>query len=155
MRLQYYLSEAAVFKMSSDAQKLIKSVISKKIGENLYPLGLEEFKSSDGRDGYGARYITNNGKMIRFNWLKKDDLKSTFTSVDIWNSLKNLNKPDKTVYFPDNFNILQSIDTVVQAFAMAPGSIELNEDEQPVKRKRGRPRKIQVTDRESRTINFN
>lgn len=160
MRLKNFLSEAAKFKLSNHVLDLITNVISKKIGEEFYPFGgfrnyYEEFKSSDGRTGVGVRYITPTGKMFRFNWLKGENTQSTFTSVDIWNSLKNLNKPDKTIIFPDDFNIVQSLDAVQKAFTSS-GDIELNEDEiVPVKKKRGRPRKIQVTDRETRSFKSN
>lgn len=160
MRLKNFLSEAAKFKMSANVLKLITNVISKNIGEKFYPFGKdnqEEFKSTDGRNGIGVRYITPTGKMFRFNWLKGDNLSSTFTSVDIWYSMKNLDKPDKTIYFPDDFNIVQSLDAINKAFSIPAGVIDINEEEivQPVKRGRGRPRKIQVVDRETRTIHIN
>lgn len=152
MRLKkFLLNEAASFKMSPNVLKLISSVVSKAIGHNLYPMGQEEFSSSDGRKGVGIRYITQSGKMFRFNWVKGNKLSSTFTSVDIWNSFENLKVPDKTIHFPEDFNIVTSINAIKDAFnATSNISIELDEEEEiseeePVKRKRGRPRKIQIT----------
>lgn len=153
MRLKaFLLSEAATFKMSPEVHKLISNVVSKAIGFKLYPMGQEEFSSKDGRQGLGMRYITQTGKMFRFNWLKGNKLTSTFTSVDIWYDLNDLSTPNKTIHFPEDFNIVTSINAIKTAFnSTSNKTIDLDEEEsvseeEPVKRGRGRPRKIKITD---------
>lgn len=152
MRLKMFLNEASFnIKVSDKVLKLITDLIAKKLGEKFYKFGndfMEEFTSNDGRKGFGARYLTDSGKMFRFNWLKDENSSMTFSSVDIWNSFKTLEKPDKTVNLPEDLNIVQSLDKIIKAFKLSSGSIDLDEsyiyENEEVKRGRGRPRKIVV-----------
>lgn len=166
MKFIDYLNEAKFsVKDTNEAMKLILNVISKRLGESFYRFGgenhfQEEYTKSNGDKGIGFRFLTDSGKMYRFNWSRMSN-SNTFTSVDVWSKSKDFSLPDVTITFPENMNIVKSLDKIVKALKMNSGELDidesvlrwevlnslekdeedsLDEEDEIVKKKRGRPK---------------
>jgi len=78
-----YIVEAFRTKDLEKAAELIQRYLSKKLGPLYKDPEPEVFKKSNGQSGYGIRYYLDNGKSIRFNWIK--GIKSDgISSIDVW-----------------------------------------------------------------------
>jgi len=117
MRLKSYLNlNEASFgnKNLEKAVKLIVNVLSKKTGYTFAPFGgkgnnYEKFSKSNG-NGIGMTYVLNDGKLVRFNW-EQNKKSSTISSIDIWNNMRS-NNIDYSLEIPQNFNIVESINSI-------------------------------------------
>lgn len=127
MRLKRFILNEASFgnKNLEKAVKLILKTLESKVGFKFYPFGgqgnnFERFKKSNGNSGIGMIYVLDSGKLVRFNW-EGNKKSSTLTSIDVWNDMKNLEKPDFNLDIPVNYNIVQSIQLIAN-FIKSPTS---------------------------------
>jgi len=120
MRLKSFIINEASFsnKNLEKAVKLILKTLESKIGFKFNPFGgngnnFERFKKSNGNSGIGMIYVLDNGMLVRFNW-ESNKKSSTITSIDVWNDMKTLEKPDFNLDIPEDYNIVQSINTIAK-----------------------------------------
>jgi len=124
------LKEAFSNSNISKAIKNIKVVVEKGIGSKLLPFGkndFELFKRSNGISGMGIYYLVDKtGYIVRFNW-EKHKKSNTITSVDVWTHIQDvIDKPDATLDIPKDFNIIQSVNIIVN-FIKKPRAGVINE----------------------------
>jgi len=107
---------------------LLASLASKKIGK-LTKLGkVEKFSNNKTGNGKGYRYITDDGTMIRFNWLKTGK-KSKFmiNSVDYWTPGTPFTKPSTTIKLSEELNIVEVWEVIINS--LVAGSLTESLDE--------------------------
>lgn len=120
MRLRSFILNEASFgnKNLEKAVKLILKTLESKVGFKFHPFGgqgnnFERFKKSNGNSGIGMIYVLDGGKLVRFNW-EGNKKSSTLTSIDVWNDMKNIEKPDFNLDIPADYNIVQSINMIAR-----------------------------------------
>ena len=119
MRLKQFILNEASFS-SSKLQKVVKlllKTLGSRVGSTFNPYGgegnnYERFKKTNGNKGTGMLYVLDNGKMVRFNWESNRKSSTTITSIDIWKDMKNPGKSFKTLYIPDDYNIVQAVKAI-------------------------------------------
>lgn len=111
------LNEVAFFNSSfKTAVELIVKQLSKTMGK-LYPYGgyknyEEWYKKSNGMNGYGLRFISDKGEMVRFNIDSKIKSKQ-ITSIDYWKNNSNFNQPYKSIDVPLQMNSIEMIHKIL------------------------------------------
>lgn len=140
MKFKIFITEASFSNPNLEkAVRLILKSLSSKVGFGFHPFGgkgnnFEKFKKSNGNKGIGMMYILDDGRLVRFNW--EDNKKSsTMTSIDIWNDMKMIEKPDFNLDIPADYNIVQSIDAIA-GFIKRPVKREIAEMARPFGKKR-------------------
>ena len=120
MRLRSYIMNEASFGNPNLKRvvKLILKTLESKVGFKFNPFGgpgnnYERFNKSNGNKGIGMIYVLDNGMLVRFNW-ESNKKSSTITSIDVWNDMKTLEKPDFNLDIPEDYNIVQSIKTIAK-----------------------------------------
>lgn len=118
MRLkQFILNEASFSNSKLDkVVSLLLKTLGSRVGSQFSPFGgngnnFERFKKSNGNKGIGMLYVLDDGKLVRFNW-ESNRSSSTITSIDIWKDMRSPEKAFKTLFIPDNFNIVQSVKSI-------------------------------------------
>jgi len=96
--------------------KIYSKIISRKFSSTFKKFGdMERYKKPDGA-GIGIRMINDDGYQIRFNWSNKSKNKNVLDSIDFWDSRNfDLTKPTRTVSIEYYANILQVLNSVVEA----------------------------------------
>jgi len=118
---KFLINEAKFSK--TDLPKVVKilvKVIEKKTGVKLYPMGgdgknFENFVKSNGKKGIGMRYFGDNGVMIRFN-LYSNQKTGQVSSIDLWGSSSDLNKPAFNLPLPSELNSVEMSKTIADFF---------------------------------------
>ena len=105
--------------------ELMAKLASKKLGAKFKFLWTDSFKKSNGQKGFGALYVSPQGKMIRFNYIKNVGSDFSINSVDYWVDRK-IGEPSTTsVTFNKETNI---IDVTNKLFATLKAGKMLKEE---------------------------
>ena len=114
MRFKKFIINEASFG-NKNLEKAVKSlikVLGNKVGFKFHPFGGKgnnfERYSKGGASGIGMIYVLDNGRLVRFNW-ENNKKSNTLSSIDVWNDMKTLEKPDFNLDIPKDYNIVQSI----------------------------------------------
>ncbi len=87
--------------------ELLAKIASKKLGADFQFAWMDEFKKSNGDFGKGYRFMSLQGKQIRFNHVQKSKNQYAVNSVDYWKPGAKLTEPSLTVSFEEGINIVQ------------------------------------------------
>ena len=121
------ISEAFSDRNLEKVAKLLASLASKKLGDGKYfPLLGKWYKDEfivEGRKGFGFRFMSEKGNMIRFGFLnlktKAKTLKNKFSinRVDYWipDGNSKFDKPSVTIEIEPWFNIVESVNEIFNA----------------------------------------
>lgn len=104
------INEAAFsHKNLKKVSELLAKIASKKLGADFQFAWIDDFKKSNGQFGVGYRFMSVQGKQIRFNHVQKHVNKNAFTvnSVDYWEKGDKLTEPSLTINFKEGINIVQ------------------------------------------------
>lgn len=94
----------------------LTSLLAKKTGQTYYHIHTHSFDRSNGMSGIGEMYYSiPDNKMWRFNF-ESSRGSSTLTSIDCWEDLRYIGIPTYTLYIPNDYNIVQSIDKMIPFF---------------------------------------
>lgn len=104
---------------------LMAKLASKKLGSKFTFLWNDKFKKANGQKGTGALYLSNDGKMLRFNYVKNVDTAFTINSVDYWVDKKIGDPTTTSVTFNKDTNI---VDISKKLFATLKAGKMLKED---------------------------
>jgi hypothetical protein len=126
------INEAFSNKNLEKVAELLASLASKKLGDGKYfpALGVwykDEFVTNDGRKGFGFRFFSEKGNMIRFGFInpktKAKNLKEKFiiNRVDYWipDGSAKFNKPSKTIELQPWVNIVEIVAEIFDALKNA------------------------------------
>ncbi len=94
---------------------LLAKIASKKLGANFQLAWIDKFKKSNGDTGIGYRYISVEGKQIRFGHLRNNKGGFSINIVDYWKKGAALTEPSITLRFNDDVNIVQVKDQIFDA----------------------------------------
>jgi len=90
--------------------ELMAKLASKKLGAKFKFLWTDSFKKQNGQKGFGALFVSAEGKMIRFNYIKNIDTDFSINSVDYWVNRKIGEPATTSVTFNKDTNIVQVTD---------------------------------------------
>ena len=97
---------------------LLAKIASKKLGANFQPAWMDDFKKANGRIGLGFRYLSPEGKQIRFNHLINSKAETFMVnSVDYWEKGAEFLVPSITIEFADDINIVKLKDKLFDAIS--------------------------------------
>lgn len=87
--------------------ELLSRIASKKLQANFQFAWMDKFKKANGDSGIGFRYMSPEGKQIRFNNVLKSVNTFTVNTVDYWDVGDMLTSPSMTINFNEGVNIVQ------------------------------------------------
>ena len=95
--------------------ELLARIASKKLGASFQFAWMDKFKKANGDSGIGFRYMSPEGKQIRFNNVLKSVNTFTVNTVDYWEAGDTLTSPSMTINFNEGINIVQLKEQLFEA----------------------------------------
>ena len=86
---------------------LLAKIGSKKLGAKFQYAWMDKFKKSTGEAGTGYRYMSAEGKQIRFNHVSSAPNQFAVNSVDYWKKGDTLTEPSMSIFFAEGINIVK------------------------------------------------
>ena len=86
--------------------ELMSKMAAKRLGGKFYFLYTEEFKKLNGQKGIGSVFVSDNNKIIRYNYVSGIKGSFTINNIDYWTNKRLGSKPTITVNFDPEMNIV-------------------------------------------------